>query len=111
MALSLLPPIAIWRWRLDQYWPLKYDLTMVMTMVGNMSGRIIKASEFKAKCLKLMDEVAASGETLTVTKNGRPVVELRPAIRPKRGFFGRNRGKIAIHGDLDEVRMEWQLPD
>jgi PHD/YefM family antitoxin component YafN of YafNO toxin-antitoxin module len=30
-----------------------------------------KASEFKAKCLKLMDEVAQSGEPLVVTKNGR----------------------------------------
>ena len=84
---------------------------MVMTMVREMTGRVIKASEFKAKCLKLMDEVAATGETLTVTKNGRPVVELRPAARPKRGFFGRNRGKIVIHGDLDEVKMDWELPD
>lgn len=76
-----------------------------------MTGRIIKASEFKAKCLKLMDEVAATGETLTVTKNGRPVVELHPVTRPKRGFFGRDRGKIVIHGDLDEVKMDWELPD
>ena len=35
--------------------------------------RTIKASEFKAKCLKLMDEVAESGEEIIITKNGRPV--------------------------------------
>ena len=29
----------------------------------------IKASEFKAKCLKLMDQVAETGETLVITKN------------------------------------------
>ena len=33
--------------------------------------RTIKASEFKAKCLRLMDEVAESGEEIVITKNGR----------------------------------------
>ena len=40
--------------------------------------RTIKASEFKTKCLKLMDEVAASGEEIVITKNGRPVSRLVP---------------------------------
>ena len=61
-----------------------YCLTMVVTMVSEMASRIFKASEFKAKCLKLMDEVAATGETIIVTKNGRPVVEVRAAVRPKK---------------------------
>ena len=30
--------------------------------------RVVKASEFKAKCLQLMDEVAASGEEIIITK-------------------------------------------
>lgn len=38
----------------------------------------IRASEFKSKCLGLMDTVAATGETLVVTKNGKPIAELRP---------------------------------
>ena len=38
----------------------------------------IQASEFKAKCLALMDTVATIGETRVVTKNGKPVAELRP---------------------------------
>ena len=66
---------------------------MVMTMVSEMASRIVKASEFKAKCLKLMDEIAATGDTITVTKNGRPVVEVRAVERPTQGFFGRNRGR------------------
>ena len=61
-----------------------YCLTMVVTMVSGMASRIFKASEFKAKCLKLMDEVAATGETIIVTRNGRPVVEVRAAVRPKK---------------------------
>jgi antitoxin (DNA-binding transcriptional repressor) of toxin-antitoxin stability system len=84
---------------------------MVVTMVSEMTNRIVKASEFKAKCLKLMDEIAASGDTITVTKNGRPVVDVRAAQRPKRGFFGRDRGKIVIHGDLDEFKMDGEMQD
>lgn len=38
----------------------------------------IKASEFKARCLALMDEVARTGKAVLVTKNGKPVAELRP---------------------------------
>ena len=33
----------------------------------------MKASEFKAKCLKLMDEVNETGEEVIITKNGKPV--------------------------------------
>ncbi|MCC7324154.1 MAG: type II toxin-antitoxin system Phd/YefM family antitoxin, partial [Gemmatimonadaceae bacterium] len=36
----------------------------------------ISASEFKATCLELMDEVARTGVELIVTKHGRPVVRL-----------------------------------
>ncbi len=36
--------------------------------------RFIKASEFKAKCLKLMDEIAADGGEIVITKHGRPVL-------------------------------------
>ncbi len=74
-----------------------------------MANRIVKASAFKARCLKLMDEVAATGETITVTKNGRPVAELRPIERPVRDFFGRDRGKIVIHGDLDDFEMDGEM--
>ena len=38
----------------------------------------IQASEFKAKCLALMDKIAASVETLVVTKKGKPIVEMKP---------------------------------
>jgi prevent-host-death family protein len=60
----------------------------------------IQASEFKAKCLALMDEVARSGEVLVVTKNGRPVAELRPYSGGKASSpFGLHR-KLEILGDI-----------
>ena len=35
--------------------------------------RTIKASDFKAKCLQLMDEIAETGQEVVITKRGRPV--------------------------------------
>ncbi|MCX8097973.1 MAG: type II toxin-antitoxin system Phd/YefM family antitoxin [Casimicrobiaceae bacterium] len=46
-------------------------------MVTNPRCRVIQASEFKARCLALMDEAAATGEVFVITKNGKPVAELR----------------------------------
>ena len=77
---------------------------------GEPTGaRTIKASEFKAKCLKLMDEVAESGEEIVITKNGRPVSRLAPYRKPSSGLrFGRNRDNIQILGDIvSPMPAEW----
>jgi prevent-host-death family protein len=37
----------------------------------------ISASQFKARCLSLMDEVARSGTVLVITKNGKPWAALQ----------------------------------
>jgi antitoxin (DNA-binding transcriptional repressor) of toxin-antitoxin stability system len=61
----------------------------------------IQASEFKAKCLALMDQVARTGEIVVITKNGRPVAELR-AHRPPRAasLVGLHKGGVEIRGDI-----------
>ncbi len=70
--------------------------------------RTIKASEFKAKCLRLMDEVAESGEEIVITKNGQPVSRLLPYQEKPRSPFGRDRDVLRIHGDLDAPNdVEW----
>ena len=40
------------------------------------------ASRFKAQCLALLDEVAETGESLVVTKRGRPVARVAPVQAP-----------------------------
>jgi prevent-host-death family protein len=61
----------------------------------------IQASEFKAKCLALMDHVARTGETLTITKNGKPVAELRPHRPPRaKSLIGLHKGQVEITGDI-----------
>ncbi len=69
----------------------------------------IKASEFKAKCLKLMDDVADSGHQIVITKHGRPISRLVPYREKPTSLFGIDRGRIEILGDVIEpVDVEWE---
>ncbi|MCP9773260.1 type II toxin-antitoxin system Phd/YefM family antitoxin [Synechococcus sp. Tobar12-5m-g] len=60
----------------------------------------ISASQFKARCLGLMDQVAASGEVLVITKNGRPVAELHPCPGPRRDTTFGLHPSLVIRGDV-----------
>jgi prevent-host-death family protein len=44
-----------------------------------MKERVLSASEFKAKCLACLSEIERFGETITITRRGRPVAVLGPA--------------------------------
>lgn len=68
----------------------------------------IKASEFKAKCLALIDEVAATGEPVVVTKNGKPMAELVPHRPTQKSPLGIWKGKVKIVGDIiSPIDVEW----
>jgi prevent-host-death family protein len=51
-----------------------------VTIVMSHPQKEITASQFKARCLRLLDEVAETGETLVVTKHGRPVARVLPPL-------------------------------
>jgi prevent-host-death family protein len=75
----------------------------------------IPATEFKAKCLALMDRVAERRETYVITKRGRPVAKLVPPDPPKRkSVFGCMADRMEIVADLDkplwteEQWKEWE---
>jgi prevent-host-death family protein len=72
-------------------------------------SRLIKASEFKAKCLALLDEVERTGGRLVITKKGRPVAELVPHKSKKRGLLGLYKGRMEIVGDIiSTIDVEWE---
>jgi len=62
--------------------------------------KTVIASEFKAKCLKIMDEVAATGEPVVITKHGVPVAQLVAAVRKPETLFGALIGSVTIIGDI-----------
>jgi prevent-host-death family protein len=55
----------------------------------------VSATEFKAKCLALLDEIEQSGGPITITRRGRPVAVLGPAktkaLEVACEFIGRER--------------------
>jgi len=62
----------------------------------------IKASEFKAKCLALMDQVNETGDEIIITKNGVPVSKLMPVINKPKTLFGLKKDQLKITGDIIE---------
>ncbi len=68
----------------------------------------IPAGEFKAKCLKLLDQVAEKRETLVITKHGKPVAQVVP-MPPEKELFGAMRGSGVIIGDIiSPLENEWE---
>lgn len=60
----------------------------------------IPASEFKAKCLKLLDDVHQQRFQIVITKRGKPVARLVPVTEELPDIFGRMKGTIEILGDI-----------
>jgi prevent-host-death family protein len=58
-------------------------------------------SEFKARCLRVMDEVRNKRETVLITKKGRPVARVVPVGDPPTDIFGCLTGVVEITGDIE----------
>lgn len=72
-------------------------------------ARVMEAAEFEAGCLRLLDEVAAGGGEIVITKGGRPVCRLVPVEAPKSAPIGRYRDWIDITGDIvAPVDADWE---
>ena len=70
----------------------------------------ISAAEFKAKCLKLMDEIAKTRKPIVITKRGKPVAKLVPADPELREpLFGYMADTITCIGDVESpLGVEWE---
>ncbi|BBA34039.1 prevent-host-death family protein [Methylocaldum marinum] len=60
----------------------------------------VTAAEFKAKCLKLMDEVSKTHEPIVITKRGKPIAKLMPIEEPSETQFGYMKGTVTVLGDV-----------
>ena len=69
--------------------------------------REIDASEFRAKCLAILDEVIQTGQAVTITKRGKPVAQLVPPVPRQHGYpQDALFGTVKIHGDIVEPVLE-----
>jgi prevent-host-death family protein len=69
----------------------------------------IPASKFKVKCLQVINEVAKTGMTVVITKNGQPVAQLGPIVSQPTTLVGAHKGQISIVGDiLAPIDEEWE---
>ncbi|HEY7649110.1 MAG TPA: type II toxin-antitoxin system Phd/YefM family antitoxin [Methylomirabilota bacterium] len=59
------------------------------------------AGEFKAHCLRVMEEVKAYRTSVIITKKGRPVAKLVPSDEPAPEVFGCMAGTADVAGDLE----------
>jgi prevent-host-death family protein len=61
----------------------------------------IAISEFKAKCLSLLDEVNKTKKPIRILRRGKPLAEIVPPTpAPKRRKLGRMAGTVEILGDI-----------
>jgi prevent-host-death family protein len=61
----------------------------------------VAISEFKAKCLAILDQVHKTKCPIRVTRRGKPVVEVVPAsLESPRDIFSFMKGEIEILGDI-----------
>ena len=72
-----------------------------MTIAIIMVMTDVPISEFKAKCLGLIEQVNKTRQPLRITRHGRPMAEVIPAgPDPKRKFLGDMAGTGKIVGDI-----------
>ena len=75
----------------------------------------IAISEFKAKCLAILDRVEKTKEPIRITRHGKPVAEVVPATPPamdRAALMGSMRNSIEILGDIISPATdedEWEV--
>jgi len=63
--------------------------------------KTMPAGEFKARCLKVMDDVRTRREPVIITKKGVPVAKLVPVEQSRSDIFGCMAGTAEILGNIE----------
>ena len=62
----------------------------------------VAISEFKAKCLALLEQVRRTRQPIRITKHGKPIAEVVPPspVEDRSAWMGSMKGKMEILGDI-----------
>jgi prevent-host-death family protein len=72
-----------------------------------MAKRVVSASDFKQRCLALLDRVEETGEEIIVTKHGRAVARVVPLEEPEPSKSLRGSVTFARDDDLLSTDEDW----
>lgn len=67
--------------------------------------KTIGATEFKQKCLAILDRVGPEG--IIITKHGKPVAKLVPVETESSDLIGSLASKIRVRGDIMTTGVRW----
>jgi prevent-host-death family protein len=75
-----------------------------------MKEQTLPISDFKARCLRLLEELAERGETIVVTKHGKPIARIVPFQSESPPLKGRWEGQGKTKGDIVyfDTSSEWE---
>ena len=62
--------------------------------------KTIPAGQFKAQCLKVMEEVRTKRSPVLITKRGKPLAKLVPPDEKQPDILGSLEGRIEVLGDI-----------
>jgi len=60
----------------------------------------VPVTEFKAKCLRMLDDVEKKGARIVITKRGRRIAEVKPLPAEKPKLRGTWKDTVKILGDI-----------
>jgi len=67
--------------------------------------KTIKISEFKERCLALLEKLGPEG--LVITKHGKPLAKVVPFGRSSEELIGSLKGKLKVKGDIMTTGVKW----
>ncbi|HEY3129596.1 MAG TPA: type II toxin-antitoxin system prevent-host-death family antitoxin [Acidobacteriota bacterium] len=68
--------------------------------------KVISASEFKAKCLRILEDLEPAG--VVITKRGHPIAKVTPILSvDNQKLIGSMKEKIKVKGDLLSTGVKW----
>ena len=82
------------------------DRTSITIAGVKMKEKYISASEFKAKCLRILEDLDPQG--IVITKRGQPIARVTPAVsHDNQSLIGSLRGKIEVNACLFWTGVTW----
>jgi len=77
-----------------------------------MTKSRVSTSELKARCSKIIEDVARRRVPVFITKRGRPLAKIVPLDEERESLFGFAKGCITVRGDIvDPLDLTWEAAE